>query len=42
MIANKGVKKIHRWCFPLQEIPGANLCYRLSQLQGHSAAGRIR
>ena len=27
--------------YPPGNIPGTHLCYRLSQLQGHSAAGRI-
>jgi hypothetical protein len=28
--------------FNLRKIPGTHFCYRLSQPQGHSAAGRIR
>jgi len=27
--------------YPLGNIPGIHFCYRLSQPQGHSAAGRI-
>jgi hypothetical protein len=28
--------------FPFRKIPGTHFCQRLSQPQGHSAAGRIR
>jgi hypothetical protein len=42
--AHKGGKVVsltHRPPLPLGNISGTNFCYRLSQPQGHSAAGRI-
>jgi hypothetical protein len=37
----KVVSPTHRPPLPLENIPGTHFCYRLSQPQGHSAAGRI-
>jgi hypothetical protein len=36
------VSRTRRPPFTLRKIPGTHFCYRLSQSQGHSAAGRIR
>ena len=37
----KVVRPMHRPPLPPGNIPGTHFCYRLSQPQGHSAAGRI-
>ena len=37
----KVVSLTHRPPLPPVNIPGTHFCYRLSQLQGHNAAGRI-
>jgi len=37
----KVVSPIHRPPLPPRNIPGTHFCYKLSQSQGHSAAGRI-
>jgi len=37
----KVVSPTHRPSLPSGNIPGTHFCYRLSQPQGHSAAGRI-
>jgi hypothetical protein len=38
---SKVVSPTHWPPLPPRNIPGTHFCYRLSRLQGHSAAGRI-
>ena len=41
MEGGKVISPTHRPPLPPENIPGTHFCYRLSQLQGHTVAGKI-